>query len=411
MNYRDIESCFSMAFNRTVLMLFKPFSLKKWLMIGLIASFAAAISGGGGGGGGGNINIPDGSQHSSCVHASSEDAACPHHSDNSSDTKTSLEQTNQSNQSNSQPEGFGELANVPGFVWTILGVFFVITILLTLLFTWLNSRFVFIFINSVIHNTTEIKKPWEEYRSQGNSYFKWLVSILVILFVVFVAVLGSAFFSFASLDGILPSSSFNWTLFISSVVIGVIVWIVVLFVGHMVVSFALPIMAKQKVGILVALSKLLSLIKTNFLAFLIYLPIALVLGIVCGILVLVVFLLFLLLLLILGLFVFLVPALVLGMGTVYIVYAIIMGIIFMLLLVALTLIANVPVAVFYRAFTLAYLAKIDPELELYRDEDLTNLIGQETSEASEASKPPKLPETIQNSGESGESGDLNPKDS
>jgi len=69
-----------------------------------------------------------------------------------------------------------------------LGALFSV-IALTLLFTWLSSRARFMLLDGVIRNRGAIKAPWQEYRREANSLFRFrvvlgLISLLVVLLIL-----------------------------------------------------------------------------------------------------------------------------------------------------------------------------------------------------------------------------------
>lgn len=60
---------------------------------------------------------------------------------------------------------------------------------LTLLFTWLSSRGRFMLLDGVIRNRGAIQAPWQEYRREANSLFRFrvvvgLISLLVVLLIL-----------------------------------------------------------------------------------------------------------------------------------------------------------------------------------------------------------------------------------
>ena len=148
----------SRAWRRMKIALFKPFDLHKWFVIGFNAFLAGLLS-----------------------------------------------VTNGSSGSRSGNHGdFGEfihfprtawewLMNHPGWAVAILfGVLVVIVVLVVL--TWVGSRGVFMFLESVVHDRVEIARPWREYQKEGNSLFVWRLVFGLIVLAVF-AGLGVWFFA------------------------------------------------------------------------------------------------------------------------------------------------------------------------------------------------------------------------
>ena len=140
----------SPAIERVKLILFRPFDIGKWFVIGFCAWLAYLGSGGGGGGGGGSGGGREGG--TADVH-----------------------------------EAFGHakdfvLDNLPWLIPVAITVI-LLMIAIGLVITWLSSRGRFMFLHCVALNKAEIKVPWRKFRKQGNSLFLfrvvvWLISCL-----------------------------------------------------------------------------------------------------------------------------------------------------------------------------------------------------------------------------------------
>ena len=144
----EIFKPFGEAFELMKKILFQPFDLRKWLVIG----FAAWVANLGAGGGGiGNFNYP-----------------------------------------NNQREGaqkFNEtISQIPQPVLiTAICVLICGVLLLIVLSAWLRARGRFIFLDCIVRNRAAIVAPWKEFRGEGNSFF--VFSLLVVLVVVPVIVI------------------------------------------------------------------------------------------------------------------------------------------------------------------------------------------------------------------------------
>ena len=157
----------SEAFARTKLILFDPFSMEKWFIMGFCAWLAQLGSGGGSGssnwsGGGpgqdGGGGIP-------------------------ADFKNNVVQ------------------HLP-LIITIGVLVFVVGLIIGLVVTWLNSRGRFMFLDCVANNTAEVKRPWTQYRELGNSLFKFRVVVGFIIFFLMLLLAGAgAFVYFTFLQG------------------------------------------------------------------------------------------------------------------------------------------------------------------------------------------------------------------
>ncbi len=133
------------AIERVQLMLFKPFVLSKWFVIGFCAWLANLGQGGGGGGGGGN-----GWQ----------------------EKNPGLESIKE-----------GVLAHLAIIIF-IAAILIPLIIILMLVFCWLRSRGQFMFVHCVAGNKAEVVVPWNKFSRHGNSLFLFRIVFGVISFFV-----------------------------------------------------------------------------------------------------------------------------------------------------------------------------------------------------------------------------------
>ena len=137
----EIFTPFGKAFDLMKKILFQPFDLKKWFIIG----FAAWLANLGGGGGGFNYQF------------------------NSHDDVQKINDA---------------ISQIPHPV-LVLGVSLLILFVLTaiVVFAWLRARGSFIFIDCIVKNRSAIAEPWREFRKQGNSYFLFSLAITFVFII------------------------------------------------------------------------------------------------------------------------------------------------------------------------------------------------------------------------------------
>ncbi len=128
--------------------LFQPFDLRKWLVIGFAAWLANL---GSGGGGAGNFNYPD----------------------------------NRRGGAQKLNETIGQIPQP--ILITGICILICVVLLVILLFAWLRARGRFIFVDCIVRNRAAIVEPWKEFRAEGNSFF--LFSLLVVLALIAVIVI------------------------------------------------------------------------------------------------------------------------------------------------------------------------------------------------------------------------------
>ena len=141
----EIFRPFGEGFELMKRILFQPFDLKKWLVIGF-AAWLANLAGGGG------FNYPDNRHH--------------------------------------EAQKFNEtIGQIPQPILIIgICIFVCVVLLLIVLIAWLRARGRFIFVDCIVHNRAAIVQPWKEFRAEGNSFFLFsLVVVLVLIATVAIA--------------------------------------------------------------------------------------------------------------------------------------------------------------------------------------------------------------------------------
>jgi len=151
----EIFKPFGEAYEVMKKILFQPFDLKKWLVLGF-AAFLAHL----GGGFGFNFNY---------------------------DRRSDLRHTPFSQYVTDT------MSRIP---WPLIifgtAVFLVVVLAIVILFAWLRARGRFIFIDCIVKNRAAIVEPWSEFRKEGNSYFVFAL-VLGIAFIIIAALLSLPF--------------------------------------------------------------------------------------------------------------------------------------------------------------------------------------------------------------------------
>ena len=328
---------------RTKDILFRPFSLKVWLKLLLIAILAGAV------GGGINLNVPAGNTKES-LRSDTDivDFPAPVAPDSSD------RQNGPSDIIDSMPMVFLVSAAVGGLV----AVGFLI------LFTWISARFRFIFLDAVIGKSPKIRAGWKKFRAAGNGYFRLMLLFLAYFMLCFLASVAVALwllYSSGAFSGNFDAASL---VIIVTCVLGYGAFAIpaaVLF--HYCDQFLVPEMAWSEASWRTSLCNLWAKVKLKKGSFLLYLPLAIAVGIggafALGFLILAVILIVGLLgLLLLG-----VPYFIFGWSAGYALYLAVVGIPLLLVLFAAMMIVQVPIPVFFRSFSLHYLCAVVPEYQ------------------------------------------------
>ncbi len=220
-------------------MLFAPFDLAKWLVVGFGCWLAYLTDGGFGG------SFPSGTANL--------------HDDSDGATLTAW----------GWPEALWEEGCLLG-----CGAFaaFLVAFILVLipLLIWLSSRGHFVFLDNVVRDRAEIREPWNRFATQGNSLFLWRIGFLfaAIFLVVLAAVpLATIMFWVANRGGFEVGEA-------AAVALGVVPIVAVavgLAYAHLfLIHFVVPIMRQEGLTTNAAWSRFLPLLSEHFGGFLVY---------------------------------------------------------------------------------------------------------------------------------------------
>src|SRR5438477_5594893 len=148
---------FGEAFELMKRILFQPFDLKKWFIIGLAAWLANL------GGGGGGFNYPY----------------------NRGEEFQKLNET---------------ISQIPHSVLvTGICALIAVVLLLVVLFAWPRARGRFMFVDCIVKDRGAIAEPWRKFREQGNSYF--LIALLMGFIIAVIAGISSLPFTLPIIRG------------------------------------------------------------------------------------------------------------------------------------------------------------------------------------------------------------------
>ncbi|MHC4266556.1 MAG: DUF7544 domain-containing protein, partial [Planctomycetota bacterium] len=230
------------AIERVKEILFRPFDLEKWFVIGFCAWLSFLCDGGGGGG---NIsNVPS---RGDLNHAK----------------ETIFE-------------------SLP---WLIpVAIFlFVIGIAVGILLLWVSSRGKFMFLHCVATNRAEVKVPWNKCRREGNSLFLFRLVIWIISLVCFIPL---AVLTIILILMCVDSDGADIVLLAAGVVISVLLMIIAaVFFGilsNFTKDFVVPIMYLGTARCVDGWREFLFILSVNKCKFLLYILFQIVIGIVIG---------------------------------------------------------------------------------------------------------------------------------
>ena len=249
------------AYERVKQMLFKPFDITKWIVIGFCAWLAGFGESGGGGGGFNGFN----------------NAFNNHHHNFNGNGREQLQH-------------FYEQARdyvAANFYWIAPVTIFVVVVLVTiwLLILWLSSRGKFMFLHCVALDRAEVEAPWMKFSGAGNSLFRFrlvvgLIGMVIMLpLVVFIilSILRMEMQGEPDVAGVLSAIGLGLAILGMSLVFALI--------HKFMVDFVVPIMFLRGGSCLAAWREFFALLSANPGKFTVYILFQIVLGMAIGALV------------------------------------------------------------------------------------------------------------------------------
>ncbi len=248
------------ALQRVKTVLFAPFDLNKWFVIGFCAwlSFCGESGGGGGGFGGGD-------RRGGAV--------------DREDIRRGLQQA------------WDYVVENLAWILPLIILLFLVGMVIWLVATWLNSRGKFMLLHCVALNRAEVRVPWNQYAAHAHSLFLFQACLGALTFlIVFPLILGSgvvliqAFLRETSLLGPL-------LLLVFAILCVTTVAVVVGIIKKLLVDFVVPIMYLRTASVRAAWREFVSLCRMNLGRIAVYLLFSLLLAMILGMMVLAVVLL------------------------------------------------------------------------------------------------------------------------
>jgi hypothetical protein len=219
------------AWDRMMRMLFRPFALQNWLVVGFAAFLSEYLSHALGGRYSWRERHDETTQHA--VHR------------------------------------IAEFFHHPIWGPTIIAIV-VCVALLSILLLWLTSRGRFVFLDNVVHERGAIVEPWRRFRRQGNSLF----GFCLLAYIVFIAVM--VMVALPLIPAILAVIQGGEWRVLGVAAIGMsgamlsLVWLVMSYIFLFLFQFVVPIMFRDGLGVLAGWGRFLALFRQHPLAFIAY---------------------------------------------------------------------------------------------------------------------------------------------
>ena len=224
------------AWERMKHILWQPFDLAKWLVLGFSAWLAGLADGAGGGGW---KYVLD-----------ENDFPGRHNFDTGADA-------------------FRDASEA--LIW--LPVIFVVIMAIAailLLVLWLSSRAKFIYLDNVVHNRAQIVEPWHRLRDLGNSLFLWRLGFVVACGLIVLVLLLLFFAPAATLSFSDALAGLSYAAMIFGVLVMICLGIVAAFIALLLEGFVIPIMYKFDLKATEAWKYFLPWLKSRPLPFFLY---------------------------------------------------------------------------------------------------------------------------------------------
>lgn len=160
---------------------------------------------------------------------------------------------------------------IPHLEWWVIIlciIFFVVLIALFFVIAWVSARGRFIFTDCIVQNRAAIAQPWREYRKEGNSYFLFTMAIAFGAMVVVMLLALSIFLTL----GLLGRTSHGVTtpLFAILFALFFIIWICFVIFFALVSHFMVPVMYIRRCRAIEAFRDVARLIAHNIGSFVLF---------------------------------------------------------------------------------------------------------------------------------------------
>jgi len=258
--WRPIES----AWKRMVTVLFRPFALNKWMVIGFSAFLAEC------GRSSGSSQVNSGGSHSG----------------GGSGTKSG----GTDDLGRSIKAELCELIDKAHDYWmlhseviiTVGLIILLMMLLLIILVNWLNSRGQFMLLDNALKNRGAVKEPWSEYTKEADSLMVFQIVLGLISFFVILALLTGIFMPAFQMIMAERWNRESVGIMIGSVVLLIMVCLITTFIEMLLRDFVVPLMYQRRVSVIEGCRMIVPLVQVHFWKFVLYGLILMVVNTVIG---------------------------------------------------------------------------------------------------------------------------------
>ena len=205
------------AWQRMKTLLFNPFDLGRWFVLGFTA-WLAQLAGGYSGGGSGKLQIFDDWDEffvKDWFSASFENARV--------------------------------FFDYP-WAFALAGMILMVILVVWLVVLWISSRGHFMFLDNLVHTRAEVKAPWSTYGSQGDSLFLWQVVYSLVVLVVMGSLLAGSLLIFFPILALEPPLAATLPMVLLAGTAGFILIAALAYIEFFLTSFVVPIMYRHGIS-------------------------------------------------------------------------------------------------------------------------------------------------------------------
>ncbi|MCD4830343.1 MAG: hypothetical protein K8R02_00885 [Anaerohalosphaeraceae bacterium] len=166
-------------------------------------------------------------------------------------------------------------------IGTLVGVFGILFIAVFIVCLWLSSRGYFMFLDCLAKNKAEVKKPWRDFKLSGNSLFKFRLILTAGSALAFLAILVPIAVTVVAFKNS-KLSVFAFIGIAVAVFVLFILFLILSAIGMFLADFVVPIMYIRRVKVIEAWKKFFQLLTDNFWKFVGYTLFKIVVGICIG---------------------------------------------------------------------------------------------------------------------------------
>jgi len=205
------------AWQRMTSLLFHPFDLGRWFVLGFTA-WLAQLADGFSGGGSGKFKIFD-----------------------------DWDELHVGDWFSAGLENAGDFFDHP-WAFMLAGMILMVILTVWLLVLWISSRGHFMFLDNVVHARTEVKAPWTNFGSQGDSLFLWQVVYSLVVFLVMGSLLAFGLFMFLPILSFDAPVAVTLPIAVLAGTAGFILIAVLVFIEFFLTQFVVPIMYRHGIS-------------------------------------------------------------------------------------------------------------------------------------------------------------------